>query len=232
MRHYLYVFMLLLASIYSCSTHPMVMEEQEEMDTIKTYSYLALGDSYTIGQGVSQVESWPVQLKDSLLANYRIALEPLDIIARTGWTTANLIDQINSTQPKVHDLVSLLIGVNNQFQGGSFEIFKMEFDTLLNTAFTLSTNENRVFVVSIPDYGVTPFGMDNATQISAELDMYNNYMNSKCIEKNIPFINITEISRLIKDGEMALASDDLHPSGFQYSKWIEEIMPVVYLLLE
>ncbi len=203
--------------------------EIEEMTT--TYSYLALGDSYTIGQGVNQESSWPLQLADSLKAQGQIFLDPLQLIAQTGWTTTNLINQISAVQPEKHDLISLLIGVNNQYQGGSFETFKNEFDTLLETSILLSTLEDRVFVVSIPDYGVTPFGMSNAPQIAAELNMYNSYMEGKCLEKDIPFINITEISRNLGDGEMALASDNLHPSEFQYSLWVMEIMPVVTQLL-
>jgi len=234
MRHYLIFIFLLGLSLFSCSTDPMQIEEEEmeEMnETVETYSYLALGDSYTIGQGVTQENSWPFQLKDSLKSNYSIDLDPLQVIAQTGWTTTNLTNQIITIEPEKHDLVSLLIGVNNQYQGGSFETFKTEFDALLETAISLTAEEDRVFVVSIPDYGVTPFGSSNAPQIAAELNMYNTYMENICVEQNIPFINITEISRELGNGDMALANDNLHPSGFQYSLWVQEIMPTVVQLL-
>lgn len=142
------------------------------------------------------------------------------------------MDAIEVEAPKNHDLVSLLIGVNNQYQGLSFDQFKTEFDALLNIAIDLANGKKRVFVVSIPDYGLTPFGANNSEQIAEELDMYNNYMETQSNSLEIPFINITEISRDLGNMEGALATDNLHPSGDQYEKWVEEMSPVVVSLLE
>ncbi len=125
--------------------------------------------------------------------------------------------------------MSLLIGVNNQFQNEAFEVFEAEFDSLLNISIGLAGSKERVFVVSIPDYGVTPFGqaISNSANVPSEIDMYNNYIAEKCETENIPFINITEISRTLGDSEGALSEDKLHPSGSQYGEWVNEILPVV-----
>lgn len=216
----------------SCSSQKDEMEEmQMDEDPIEQINYLALGDSYTIGQGVEEMLRWPIQLSDSLaILNYDIA--STDIIAKTGWTTRNLIDAMDNTEIGSYNLVSLLIGVNNQFQNIPFSTFETEFDVLLDRSIDIAGDINRVFVVSIPDYGVTPFGSSNSEDIGLELDMYNDYIASKCEEKDIPFINITEISRALGDSPNALASDNLHPSGSQYSAWTNEIIPVVKELLE
>lgn len=204
----------------------------EPVDTISsdTFTYLALGDSYTIGQSVEAELRWPVQLSKRLGENGKFISE-LRIIAQTGWTTGNLLNAIASQNPKNYDLVSLLIGVNNQYQGLSFSQFQTEFDSLLNISQALANGEDRVFVVSIPDYGVTPYGAGNSQQIGQELDMYNNYMSQKCYAQNIPFINITDISRALGSSNGALAFDNLHPSGSQYGAWVEKILPVVIDLI-
>ncbi len=198
------------------------------VDTI--FSYLALGDSYTIGQGVAEEERWPMQLKDSLQLS-GLVINDLKIIAKTGWTTTKLIDAIADENPTPYDLVSLSIGVNNQYQNKPFDLFETELEALLNTALDLTRDSNRVFVVSIPDYGVTPFGTNNSEEIGEELDQYNEYTAQRCLALGIPYVNITQISRELGSGENALAADNLHPSGFQYSKWVEEILPTVKELL-
>ena len=209
-------------------------EEESTVDGIiieQKYSYLALGDSYTIGQSVAQNDRWPVQLVDKL-DTVGITIDSLKIIAQTGWTTANLQNAINQQVPLDFDLVSLLIGVNNQYQGLDFNQFQMEFDTLLQQCIQFAGTKDRVFVVSIPDYGVTPFGAGNAATIASELDAYNAYMSQECEEQEIPFINITEISRDLGDSPDALANDNLHPSGYQYGLWAEEILPTVQSLFD
>lgn len=230
----------ILFPFFSCSdsreimNDPVDMTEEEPMDTMEidtnALSYLALGDSYTIGQSVDQNMRWPIQLAKKLKEN-NIIVEPVNIIAQTGWTTDDLLSAIGSFDPDQHDLVSLLIGVNNQYQGLSFEVFQSEFDSLLNISIQLAGNIERVFVVSIPDYGVTPFGANNSEQIAEELDMYNDYMEQKCIAVDIPFINITNLSRQLGDSPGALAVDNLHPSGSQYTQWVNLILPVVIDLL-
>jgi lysophospholipase L1-like esterase len=116
--------------------------------------------------------------------------------------------------------------VNNQFSGIPFEIYANEFDELINQMID-AVGSNRIFVVSIPDYGVTPFGSNNSETIAQELDDYNEYARSRCQALNIPYINITEISRSLGASDGALASDNLHPSGIQYAEWVEEIAPAV-----
>ena len=195
------------------------------------YTYLALGDSYTIGQGVTNPMRWPIQLKSRLKSD-SINLQEVNILARTGWTTTALLNAIASEKPKNHNLVSLLIGVNNQYQNLSFTSFKNEFDELLNISLALAGNTKKVFVVSIPDYGVTPFGVDFRRQtIANEIDMYNAYIKEKCDQFDVHFIDVTYLSRQLGDSKGALADDQLHPSGSQYSKWTDLIYPVALELL-
>ncbi|WKK67559.1 SGNH/GDSL hydrolase family protein [Lutimonas zeaxanthinifaciens] len=199
--------------------------------TENTFTFLALGDSYTIGQGVSEEMRWPNQLKDRLLKE-SITLNKVHIIAQTGWTTSALLNAIDQKKPGQYDMVSLLIGVNNQYQRKPFEEFKEEFIELLDIALNLSGESQRVFVVSIPDYGVTRYGSANPGGIASEINNYNGFIKMHCEENKVPFVDVTEISRTLADSEGALASDALHPSGYQYSLWVEEIIPVVLELLE
>ncbi|MEM7102817.1 MAG: SGNH/GDSL hydrolase family protein [Bacteroidota bacterium] len=208
-----------------------IPEVPEEPPPPTTYTFLSLGDSYTIGQGVAEDQRWPNQLGERLKANGRDVTE-VNIIAQTGWTTTDLLTAIENEDPGNHDLVSILIGVNNQFQGYSFSIFETEFDELINIAINLAGGRGNVIVVSIPDYGVTPFGASNSQQIAEEIDAYNNYIADYCASAVIPFIDVTGISRDLGDTEMALAPDNLHPSGFQYGQWVEEILPTVLSILE
>ena len=230
----------LIASLNSCRSDDDVMDPVDPMEmpadsseqqiNLPTYSFLALGDSYTIGQGLDRAENWPNQLKDKLEASDKMI--DLLVIATTGWTTNNLLNAIEEEQPGPQDMVSLSIGVNNQYQGIPFSTFETEFDSLLNIAIDLGGGKENVFVVSIPDYGLTPFGSSNSETIAIELDTYNAYMELKSDEMDIPFINITEISRVLGDSENALAMDNLHPSAYQYGLWVDEIFPVTEEILE
>lgn len=215
---------------FSCAEDDQIIvepiEEEEEEEIIpQNFSFLALGDSYTIGQGVAQEESWPFQLKDALQSQTR-KIEPVTVIAQTGWTTTNLLNAIEEENPANHDMVSLLIGVNNQFQSKPFELFTTEFNLLLDKAIELAGGTDQVIVVSIPDYGVTPFGSGNSETIAQELDEYNMYIKAQCFNNQVAFVDVTQISRELGDSANALASDNLHPSAFQYSKWVEQILPV------
>ena len=218
------LYSLLIFWVFSCHNKA---EKESELAPIK---YLALGDSYTIGQGVVLAESWPMQLGGKLIEN-SFSVDKNDIIAQTGWETTDLLNALADSSLEDYNLVSLLIGVNNQFSNRPFETYTIEFDLLLDQAIGLAGSD-RVFVVSIPDYGVTPFGNNNSENIAFELDEYNAYAAAKCQALNIPFINITEISRQLGDSNGALASDNLHPSGTQYGKWVEEMLPIVLNLLE
>jgi len=210
---------LVLFSLFSCQ------EKAETQTTNEPIQYLALGDSYTIGQGVDILDRWPNQLS-SKLEQDGYTIEKTDIIAQTGWKTSDLLNAIEDSSLENYNLMSLLIGVNNQFSGIPFEIYANEFDELINQMID-AVGSNRIFVVSIPDYGVTPFGSNNSETIAQELDDYNEYARSRCQALNIPYINITEISRILGASDGALASDNLHPSGIQYAEWVEKIGPAV-----
>lgn len=184
-----------------------------------TLLYLALGDSYTIGSGVTEKERWPNQLTDSLRKIDIIVSKPR-IVARSGWTTGNLIQELEEIKlEQKYDLVSLLIGVNNQYQGGSFPTFQSEFLDLLRISMEKSKSRSGVFVLSIPDYGVTPFG-GKQSAISEEIDMYNSWIEETCKANGIKFYNITIISRKAENDLSLLALDQLHPSGKMYAEWI------------
>lgn len=222
-------FIFFIISMAFCSERENQQEvEQDQLP--RTINYLALGDSYTIGQGVSPEQRWPNQLIVRIEEN-DFEVERSKIIAQTGWTTGNLIAALEAEALAEYNLVSLLIGVNNQFQNQDFSIFTEEFDELLEKAVQIAGNKDRVFVVSIPDYGVTPFGSSNAQQIGESIDQYNQYISDRCLASGISFINITEISRQLGDSPGALAPDNLHPSGEQYRAWVDAILPKTIELL-
>ena len=188
------------------------------------YSYLALGDSYTIGESVKESERWPVQLSNSL----RNKLNKPVIIAKSGWTTDQLIDTLNKINfNKKFDFVSLLIGVNNQYRGRSVENFKEGFTILLKKSIEYANyKKERVMVVSIPDWGVTPFAKNkNRTIIGNEIDAFNKIIHDECMKNNITFFNITEISRKAVNNNSLIAEDGLHPSKKMYKQWVKIIKP-------
>jgi lysophospholipase L1-like esterase len=187
--------------------------------------FLALGDSYTIGESVSEKDRWPVQLVNKLNAS-GFAFEEPAIIATTGWRTDDLREAIVAANPeKNYDLVSLLIGVNNQYQGKSAEVYKREFEELLAMAIALAGGSpDKVFVVSIPDYGFTPFGKGKQLTISKELDEFNAINKSIASKYGIQYFNITDISRRGLAEPHLVAADGLHPSGKMYSEWVGLIM--------
>lgn len=224
-----------IAFLSQCTSSP---HTNNVADLAKTYDspikYLALGDSYTIGESVTEEGRWPVQLSDSLQKR-GIETTEVNIIARTGWTTEELQKGIldNPPQPP-YDLVSLLIGVNNQFRGYDIEIYRSEFRELLEQAIGFANNDSsNVFVVSIPNYGVTPFGQTRGEdKIRQELHEYDVIAKEIAIEYGIPFINITPISEKAKTDTSLIASDKLHPSSSMYSEWVHEMLPTVLSILE
>lgn len=193
------------------------------MNEAQTLNYLALGDSYTIGESVAENERWPVQLADRLRAS-GVDINPPKIIATTGWRTDQLKAAIEADDEllETYDIVSLLIGVNNQYQGRSVESFAPEFEELLQKAIELAGgNKDRVFVVSIPDYGKTPFGASKAEEIAQELDEYNQVSLEICSKYRVKYFNITSISRQDDPEGELVANDNLHPSGKQYGLWVD-----------
>lgn len=194
-------------------------------------SFLALGDSYTIGTGIQLELNWPYQLKDKLIQDNVASLE-VNIIAQNGWTTSRLLEAIKMNDPDSHDLVSLMIGVNNQFQRLPFNTFKKEFNELLQIAIRLSGEKRNIFVVSIPDYSVTRYGSGDPDTISKDIDRYNEYIEEQCDKLNLQFVDVTQISRELGGSRSVIADDGLHPNASQYSRWLEEIAPVVKTLFE
>ena len=205
--------------------------DSNQTNNIKTpqttnYKLLSLGDSYTIGESVCETCRFPEQLKDSLINNTENTAFDLKVLATTGWTTTNLLNGINNENLlNNYDLVTLLIGVNNQYQGKDFSIYETEFPELVDIAITKAKGDkNRVIVVSIPDYAYTSFGNGNTT-ISSEIDAYNAFAENYCNANNITFINITDITRNGLEDTDLVASDGLHPSEKAYSLFVERLLP-------
>ena len=199
--------------------------------TATVIKFLALGDSYTEGTGIEANGNWPNQLVRRLRSK-EFVVDTLSIIAQSGQTSGNLLNAIRNTEIGDFNLVSLQIGVNNQFLGRPFETFETEFNQLLDSAIDFSGSNHQVFVLSIPDYGVTPFGASESETIAQEIDQYNAYIKTVCEQRKILYIDVTSISRELGDGSLALAPDDLHPSAYQYSKWVDAMIPDVIKLVE
>ncbi len=226
--------MTLLCIIFTLCIHIACTMDAQDMDVkennMAKYTYLALGDSYTIGEGIPLSESFPYQLVRDVRKKSMDMEDPL-IIAVTGWTTTQLLSAIGKAKLKEepYSLVTLLIGVNNQFQNKDIELYKREFEELLSISIQLAGNRpDRVVVISIPDYGITPFAQNrNPDKIGLELDSYNE-INLQIAEKyNTWYVNITDISRSGKGNSTFLAEDQLHPSALQYKLWVEKISETV-----
>ena len=223
------IILLISCFLLACTTEqdPTINNDDIKPKPFVSLKYLALGDSYTIGQSVCETCRFPAQLQDSikkeLLSDSELSLK---IVARTGWTTTNLISAINDEKlTEDYDLVTLLIGVNNQYQNKPFAVYEKEFPELVNTAIRLAKGKKtNVIVVSIPDYAFTPFGNGNP-KISNELYKYNTFAQNYCKENAIEFVFITDITREGLSNPKLVASDGLHPSELAYSKFVERILP-------
>lgn len=202
----------------------------------RSFKLISLGDSYTIGQSVCEDCRFPVQLRDSLLTYFSeedsISLE---VIAQTGWTTSNLKSAIATNQPSANfDLVTLLIGVNNQYQNKPFSLYQTEFVELVNTAISLvDEDSSKLIVVSIPDYAYTPFGQNyNPNYISEQLMLYNTFAQTYCDDNGLNYVYITDITQEGLNNPELVASDNLHPSTLAYTKFVERILPIALNILE
>jgi lysophospholipase L1-like esterase len=189
--------------------------------------YLALGDSYTIGEAVSEAERWPVQLA-GLLRGCGIDIEEPQIVARTGWTTDELAAGIRAKRPRgPFNLVSLLIGVNNQYRGRPLEEYRTEFRGLLGRAIDLAGGDaSRVLALSIPDWGVTPFaqGRDGGA-IGREIDSFNAVAREEAAAAGAAWVDVTASSRVAEIDRSLVAGDGLHPSGAMYARWAQLALP-------
>ena len=187
-------------------------------------AFLALGDSYTIGESVDEKDRWSRQLIDLLKIKFNFTKH--DIVARTGWTTSELTQAIEAKKlTEQYEMVSLLIGVNNQYRGQSLDSYRVEFRNLLNKSIKFAKDDaKKVIVLSIPDWGKTPFAKGQDTQkIASEIDAFNNVAKEECKKLNIVFIDITEITRKNTDTSM-FAIDGLHYSGKVHRLWAMEAL--------
>jgi lysophospholipase L1-like esterase len=197
--------------------------------------YLALGDSYTIGEAVDEAGRWPMQLARLLRMEGVLVGDPR-IIATTGWTTDELDAAITAAEPLgEHDFVTLLIGVNNQYRGRDVEEYRTQFAALLWRAIGFAGGRpDRVLVLSIPDWGVTPFGAQSGRdieQIARELDAYNTAARTVCAQRDVAFVDITPVSRARGSEATMVADDGLHPSAAMYTEWTRLAFPVAHHLL-
>lgn len=195
--------------------------------------FLALGDSYTIGEGVAAAERWPNQLAELLRARSCAIADP-EIIARTAWTTDELMDAIAESRPTPpYDLVALMIGVNDQYRSRPIVQFEASFRPLLDQAIGFAgAGASRVLVLSLPDWGATPFaeGRDRAL-IGREIDAYNAHARSVVLARGARWHDVTGLSRLVASDATLVIHDHLHPSGAMYRQWAESLAPVVHEML-
>jgi len=197
----------------------------QEITISQEVRMLALGDSYTIGESVKPEQRWPYQFIAALRSKGIKAKDP-DYIAVTGWTTSDLLNGINKDLDRniSYNLVSILIGVNNQYQGLDINIYEPELRQIIDQALELvAQDSSRVFILSIPDYAFTPFGKRDKT-ISREIDAYNEINKRIAAEFDIACLDITPTSRRGLSEPGLVAEDGLHPSGEQYREWVGEII--------
>ncbi len=205
------------------------MSAQMSIEAIENLSFLALGDSYTIGEGVHIQDSFPYQTAD-ILRNKNIHLNSPIIVAKTGWTTSELFTTIESRNlNNEYDIVTLLIGVNNQYRGKPIQEFTDEYEMLLQKAISLAGNKrSHVLALSIPDWSVTPFaeGRDKK-KIADEINGFNTIVESISSSSKVPFIDITTEYRARSVDLSFIAQDKLHPSGKEYQAWSEKIAEAI-----
>jgi lysophospholipase L1-like esterase len=225
-------------SLHSCAkqnnifANNPVMNIPASTDSLKRY--LALGDSYTIGESVAVSERFPAQAV-RILQQQGIKVNDPEYIAVTGWTTANLMSAINTQNPKgPYDVVTLLIGVNDQYQGVDTTTYRTRFTLLLNKAIELAgAKKTNVFVLSIPDYSVTPFvAAANKERVKREVDIFNTINKQITLQNNIAYIDITPSTREGATNPSLIANDGLHPSALEYKKWAEMLAPLMKQVLQ
>lgn len=196
----------------------------------KTLTYLALGDSYTIGEGVNEKDRYPVQLVAALNQSGNYNFSPPQIIAKTGWTVDELEAGINSAETNLdgYDLVTLLIGVNNQYRGRPVADFQREFKAILERAIGFARGKkDHVVVLSIPDWGVTPFAVSkgvNQAEVAQKINTYNTAKKEVCNQLGVAFVEITVDYREIGSKPAMVVEDELHPSGLVYSRWTKKLL--------
>jgi lysophospholipase L1-like esterase len=232
-RIYFGVLIVVMVFLGACSSDTDITPEGEKQSGSENTSgvdslyYLALGDSYTIGASVEPKERFPEQLTARLNAVHQdsVFIKSPDIIAKSGWTSSNLLDAAEQAEAlnRPYDLVTLLVGVNNQYQRLPFVTFERDLEDLLHFAIEAAAGDtSRLVLVSVPDYAYTPFGQNfgEPAQISSEIEKYNGYLELQAEVYGIPFINVTPMSREGLQNPDLLAGDGLHPSAKMYTGWV------------
>jgi lysophospholipase L1-like esterase len=220
---------LLFGSCLSNVSTPMPVLGETRMPASR---FLALGDSYTIGESVAVQDRWPNQLADAL-AEEDISTD-VTIIARTGWTVDELWEGIQKDPPEgTYDLVTLLIGVNDQYRGYPVDGYREDFRFMLGKGIEYAGgNPDKVIVLSIPDWGVTPFaGERNRGQIAGDIDAFNAVNRDESEKAKVHYVDVTPISREAMDDPSLIAADGLHPSGKMYAEWARLVLPVALEIL-
>lgn len=221
MKYFKIAFLFLTLASISCG---FTKKNNSSKETVSRY--LALGDSYTIGESVCDSCNYPKQLTDSLNDVLK-EKTTVKIIAKTGWTTTDLLSVVAAENPsKNYDLVTLLIGVNNQYQGKPFSLYEEEFPKLLDMAIAFAKGKpENVIVLSIPDYAFTPFGSKSgkSDKITTDLFKYNQFAEAVANKKGVHFENITTITQQGLKNRTLVASDGLHPSKEAYKLFVEKI---------
>lgn len=199
---------------------------ESDINVMKSYRYLALGDSYTIGEGVPSNETWPSQLSSLVHAESPAEIE-LKVMAKTGWTAGELLEAMNDDiRVNSYSFGSVLIGVNDQYRGESVAAYREALERIF--ALALPLTGHHLFCLSIPDWSVTPFGRkENRLNTPAEIDAFNKVANEMCDELDILFVDVTSISRKLCDQAGMIAEDGLHYSGLMYRLWAESALPYV-----
>jgi len=224
----------IMFTLITACTHKMSgVNEDNIAPTPKIVNYLALGDSYTIGEDVPTASSFPMLLRTKLVGQgYTFNNEP-KVIAKTGWTCADLVSNIEKENlvNNSYNLVSVLIGVNDQYRGYNINEYPARFTAVLQKAIDFAGSKKKVVVLSIPDYSVTPFGGGSQTTAKAIAD-YNVINKRIALEMGVKYVDITPISQKAKNDLTYLAPDKLHPSEKMYAEWVNEMLDEVLLILE
>ena len=220
------VFLIICGALFSCQT-PADSEMLAKNDST-SISWLALGDSYTIGQGVNSSERFPAQTLE-LLKSRSIKTAQLTYVATTGWTSAQLDKSISQQNLVYYDFVTVLIGVNDQFQGIDTSTYSKNFKSILNRAIQSTRGESQhVLVMSIPDYSLTPEGKKlDTTKIKREIDLFNTLNKKVAKDFKCQYLDITVLGREAKSNPTWVAKDGLHPSAVAYKNWANRIFPFI-----
>lgn len=228
MRYVSVILLFFCAVAFSCSSDDEVgLEDIEKIPLPAASTFLALGDSYTFAQGIPEAGRWPVHLS-SLLSKEGIEVGMPLVIARTGWTTSDLLQYLRTVSlANDYGLVSLQIGVNNQYQGQSLTTFRTEFAMLLSRSVAFAKGDpKRVVVLTIPDWGVTPFANGQSRQqISAQIQSFNQVISEEAAKAGIAVVDVYDLSLQVTQTPSLLAPDGLHYSSQMYLQWAQRVLP-------